>query len=224
MDLPVEVKFGAQTEADEFLSQLDANVIGGLDEVGRGPFAGPVVAAVVVLPPDHGITGIRDSKKLSAGRREDLAVQIMDKGWYEINTIENTVIDRINIREATFNAAANAAFSYSIRSDCRPHMDFLLCDGGLHIRDRVLVPTISVVKGDLWFECIGAASIVAKVYRDTQMAAYHEVWPEYGFDTNQGYGTKFHIEAIKKYGLTPIHRRSFGICKTIPEREHGYHR
>lgn len=221
MGFPVEVKFSDQAEADDFLSQLDADVIGGLDEVGRGPFAGPVVAACVVLPPDHGIVGIRDSKKLSAGRREDLASQIMDKGWYEISTIESPIIDRINIREATFNAAANAAFSYSLRSDNRPHMDFLLCDGGLHIRDRIGVPTISVVKGDLWFECIGAASIVAKVYRDAQMLAYHEVWPEYGFDTNQGYGTKFHVEAIKTYGLTPIHRKSFGICKTAPERAHG---
>ena len=219
MDFPVEVKFADQDEADEFLDQLDANVIGGLDEVGRGPFAGPVVAACVVLPPGHGIIGIRDSKKLSASRREDLAAQIMDKGWWEISTIENAVIDKINIREATFNAAANAVFSYCLRSDTRPHMDFLLCDGGLPIRDRVHVPTISVVKGDLWFECISAASIVAKVYRDAQMLAYHEAWPEYGFATNQGYGTKFHIDALKKYGLTPIHRKTFGICKTLSERQ-----
>ena len=209
MSLPVEVKFSDQAEADAFLSSLDANVIGGLDEVGRGPFAGPVVAACVVLPSNHGIVGIRDSKKLSAKRREELAAQIMDKGWWEISTIESAVIDKINIREATLNAAANAAFCYSIHSDNRLHIDFLLCDGGLHLRDRTGYPTISVVKGDLWFECIGAASIVAKVYRDAQMLVYHEVWPEYGFDTNQGYGTKFHIEAIKKYGLTSIHRRSF---------------
>ena len=220
MDLPVEVKFSDQAEADKFVTQLDANIIGGLDEVGRGPFAGPVVAACVLLPPNHGIVGIRDSKKLSAKKREFLAEQIMDRGWWNVGIRSSTQVDSCNIREATLQAAADAVWLFGIRSDVIP-MDFLLCDGGLHIGDRVRVPTVAVVKGDQWHECIGAASIVAKVYRDAQMAAYHEAWPEYGFDTNQGYGTKFHIEAIKKYGLTPIHRKTFGICKTTSERQSG---
>jgi len=216
MDLPKEVKFTSQEEADEFLKTIDARFIAGLDEVGRGPFAGPVVSACVLLYPDHGIVGIRDSKKLSAKRRESLAEQIMAKSQWAIGIRNSKDVDTHNIREATFQAAADAAFKCSIQS--KMPMDFLLCDGGLHLRGRVDTPSIAVIKGDQWFESIGAASIVAKVYRDAQMAAYHEVWPEYGFKTNQGYGTKFHLEAIEKYGITPIHRRSYGMCKTAQVR------
>lgn len=217
MGLLKEVRFDTQEAADSFLKELSINCPAGVDEVGRGPFAGPVVAACVLLPPNHGIVGIKDSKKLSAKKREFLAEQIMSKGWYNISSRDSNEVDSCNIREATFQAAAEAANSFNLRSDVMP-MDYLLCDGGLVIDDKVFVPTIAVVKGDQWYECIGAASIVAKVYRDAQMAAYHEVWPEYGFNTNQGYGTKFHIDAIKEHGLTPIHRKTFGICKTAHER------
>lgn len=217
MHLPKEVKFQNQEEADVFLKTIDAHFIAGLDEVGRGPFAGPVVSACVLLQPGHGIVGIRDSKKLSAKRREDLAEQIMAKSQWSIGIRDSNDVDLHNIREATFQAATSAAFGCSIQS--KMPMEFVLCDGGLHIKDRLHgIPTIAVVKGDQWFEAIGAASIVAKVYRDAQMAAYHEVWPEYGFKTNQGYGTKFHLEAIAKYGITSIHRRSYGMCKTARVR------
>jgi ribonuclease HII len=217
MELPKEVKFTDQGEADEFLSQLNVTHVAGLDEVGRGPFAGPVVAACVLLPPGHGIVGIRDSKKLSAKKREFLAEKIMGCAQWSLGIRDSIAVDSCNIREATFQAAADAAFRCSIQS--KIPMEFLLCDGGLLIADRSpSVPSVAVIKGDQWFESIGAASIVAKVYRDAQMAAYHEVWPEYGFNTNQGYGTKFHIAAIKEHGLTPIHRRTFGLCKTARER------
>ena len=217
MHLPKEVKFQNQEEADAFLSGLGVSFIAGVDEVGRGPFAGPVVSACVLLPPGHGIVGIKDSKKLSAKRREDLAEQIMAKSQWSIGIRDSVQVDTHNIREATFQAATDAAFGCSTQS--KMPMEFLLCDGGLHIKERVHgIPMVAVIKGDQWFESIGAASIVAKVYRDTQMAAYHEVWPEYGFKTNQGYGTKFHQEAIEKYGITPIHRRSFGMCKTAQVR------
>jgi ribonuclease HII len=199
MDLPKEVKFETQEEADLFLSSLGANNIAGLDEVGRGSFSGPVVVAIVHLHPNHGIEGIKDSKKLSARRREYLAEQIMEHSWWNIGVRSNTDIDKYNIREATFEAAVDAVFKQSIRSDVVP-FDFVLCDGGIHIKDHLkklgIGPTISVVKGDQWYECIGAASIVAKVYRDAQIR----------------------LAAIKKYGVTPIHRKSFGLCKTARER------
>lgn len=217
-----EVKFADREEADAFYSTLSQySNIAGLDECGRGPFAGPVVAACVLLPVDHGIQGIKDSKKLSAKRREELASEIMEVGLWGIGVRTNEDIDALNIREATFRAAADAATTVAIRGRYEGRdMNYLLCDGGLFLSDRLegIVPTTSVVKGDLWFECIGAASIVAKVYRDNQMAVYHEIWPEYGFDTNQGYGTTFHREAITKYGISPIHRRSYGMCKTAKER------
>lgn len=218
MDLPKEIKFQTQEEADAFLATLQVASVTGLDEVGRGPFAGDVVTACVTLPPNHGIVGINDSKKLSISRREELAAQILSCSNWAVGYRTPPEIDFSNIREATFDAAVDAAMEVNGKEP----IHLLLCDGGLPIGHRLPFDTVSVVKGDLWYECIGAASIVAKVYRDAQMAAYHSVWPEYGFNTNQGYGTKFHIEAIKKYGLTPIHRKSFGICKTTPERDYGH--
>jgi len=213
-----EKKFDSSESALGFYHSLIANgyqSIAGLDECGRGPYAGPVVAACVLLPRDHGIVGIKDSKRLSRAKREKLAAEIMSVAVCGIGVRENTCIDDVNIRVATHLAAADAALQcmYSGAS-----IDYLLCDGGLYLEDRVPFLTTPIIKGDKWFECISAASIVAKVYRDTQMMFYHDIWPEYGFDTNSGYGTKSHIEAIKRYGISPIHRRSFGICKSAPER------
>lgn len=217
--MPGEIKFSDKLEADNFLQDLKTvkgfTAIAGLDEVGRGPMAGPVVAACVLLPPDHGIVGIKDSKKLSAKRREIFAEQIVDKGFWGIGVCGNEDIDRINIHQATHRAAREAVTRCIFLG---APIDYLLCDGGLDLRDAVLFPAISVIKGDLWFECIGAASIVAKVYRDKQMLVYHEIWPEYGFDTNCGYGTSQHLSAIKKYGLAPVHRKSFGICRKVRRR------
>lgn len=211
MDLPTEIRFETQDSADSFLNSLGVDTVAGLDEVGRGGLVADVVVACVVLPKGHGIVGIKDSKKLSARRREELAAQIKACSNWTIGCRTPAEIDLSNIREATFDAAWDAA----VEADIKTPIGILLCDGGLIINDRLPFNSVAIIKGDQWYECIGAASIVAKVYRDAQMAAYHEVWPEYGFDTNQGYGTKYHIEAIKKYGLTPIHRRSFGICKEI---------
>lgn len=217
--MPGEVKFADKSEADSFLQELQTvggfGSVAGLDESGRGPMAGAVVASCVLLPPDHGIKGIKDSKKLSAKRREVLAEQIIDKGFWGIGACGNEEIDRINIHQATHLAAREAA-TRCIFSGAP--IDYLLCDGGLDLREVVPFPVISVIKGDLWFECIGAASIVAKVYRDKQMLVYHEIWPEYGFNTNQGYGTSHHLLAIEKYGLTSIHRRTFGICRKARDR------
>lgn len=216
MSHPQEVKFENREEADAFYASLKSyKNVAGLDECGRGPFAGPVVAACVLLPPDHGIEGIKDSKKLSAKRREELSSAIMEVGIWGLGVKSNEDVDRHNIREATFQAATEAVLQCRFAGAA---IDYLICDGGLFLADRVNLPTTAVIKGDLWFESIGAASIVAKVYRDSQMSVYHEVWPEYGFNTNQGYGTTFHREAIEKYGISPIHRRSYGMCKTAKER------
>lgn len=223
MLLPKETSFKSREEAHTFLSGTGAKAIMGVDEVGRGALCGDVVAAAVVLHPDHSIEGIRDSKKLSSKRRAALAEQIMERSWWTVGVMDSASIDDVNIREATLDAAAHAVFKHCLASDSRS-FDIVLCDGGLHLRSRLAhlnlehVPTMAVIKGDQWFESIGAASIVAKVFRDKQMSAYHDIWPEYGFNTNAGYGTKFHVSAINSYGLLPIHRRSFGPCVGVEER------
>lgn len=218
---PVEIKFASSEEAVSFYKSLVSSGyanIAGLDECGRGPYAGPVVAACVLLPENHGIKGIKDSKKLSPRRREELSEQIMAAARWGIGVRDCKVVDSLNIRVATYQAAADASLQCLYSG---APIDFLLCDGGLHLGGMVPFPTTAAVKGDLWFECIGAASIIAKVYRDRQMLFYHDVWPEYGFKTNQGYGTKAHLKALAEYGMSPIHRRSFGVCKTAMERKDG---
>ncbi len=214
----VDLKFDNREDASKFLSEIQAKYglsIAGLDEVGRGPLAADVVVACVILPPEHNISGIKDSKKLSAKRREELSEEITSVSTYGIGSCSASEIDEINIHRAIRKAAMEALAECTAKSN----PDFLLCDGGLDFRAMTLVPTTSVIKGDNWFECIASASIVAKVYHDNLMKTYHEMWPEYGFDTNMGYGTAAHLEAIRKYGLSPIHRRTFGICRSAVERE-----
>jgi ribonuclease HII len=214
-----EWKFSDRAEAEKYFQSLcnsGFKSIAGVDEVGRGPVAGPVVSACVLLPPNHGIVGIRDSKKLSPKRREELSDQIIEVAYYGIGVRENDEVDAINIHRATHRAATDAVLHCLLSG---APIDFVLCDGSLNLSEVVPVQSSAVIKGDLWFECIGAASIVAKVYHDHQMAVYDGLWPEYGFATNQGYGTKAHLAAIKKYGITPIHRRTFGICRGAKERE-----
>lgn len=213
-----DLKFENQEEADQFLAKLRNDTytsVAGLDECGRGSYAGPVVAACVLLKPDHGIKGIRDSKRLSPRRRAVLAEQIMANSWWALGSRDNYQIDELNVYKATLESAAAAAIKCLYKG---APIDFLLCDGGLVLETTVPFPTVAVIKGDDWYECVGAASIVAKVHRDNLMAAYHEIWPEYGFNTNAGYGTKVHISAIHKYGMIDIHRRSYGICKTAKVR------
>lgn len=212
-----DLSFSSKEESQSYLASIIesyGSVIAGLDEVGRGPLFGPVVVSCVVLPTDHGIVGIKDSKKLTPKKRESLFEEIISKAKYGIGAIESDEIDRINIFQAVRKAALIAF------QECHKcsEVSFLLCDGGLDLSSNVVVPTASVIKGDLWFECIGAASIVAKVYRDRQMSVYHEVWPEYNFANNQGYGTKDHLKAIAEFGILSNHRKSFGICRTAKLR------
>ena len=175
-------------------------VIAGMDEVGRGPLAGNVITACVVMPDKPTILWIDDSKKLSENRREKVYDEIMEHALYVgIGEVGPEEIDRINILEATRKAMKEAASQVPA--------DFFLIDAvtklGLNGQE------ISIIKGDASSYSIAAASIVAKVTRDRQMIEMDRMYPEYGFARNKGYGTKEHIEALKKNGPCPIHRRSF---------------
>ena len=186
--------------------------VGGVDEVGRGPLAGPVTAACVVLPEDFDVLGVDDSKKLSEKKREELFDKIREKALaVGIGMCDNRVIDEINILEATKKAMAEAirdADSQLEEKGLSPEgTEHLLIDA-VSLKD-VDKPQTSIIKGDAKSLSIAAASIIAKVTRDRLMAEYHRQYPYYGFDTNKGYGTKAHYEGIDKYGITPIHRKTF---------------
>ena len=174
----------------------------GIDEVGRGPLAGPVVAGAVILPKDCDILYINDSKKLSAAKREELYDVIMEKAVaVGIGMVGPGRIDEINILQATYEAMREAISNLSVAPD-------------ILLNDAVVIPDISIrqipiIKGDSKSISIGAASIVAKVTRDRLMEEYDKVFPEYGFASNKGYGSAEHIKALKEIGPTPIHRRSF---------------
>ena len=184
-------------------------LIAGVDEVGRGPLAGPVCAAAVILPEGMIIEGVNDSKKISEKKREALYEEIIEKAVaYSVAFVEPNVIDDINIRQATHLAMQMAVDGLS------PKADFLLIDGNDRI-DFNGVDGEYVVKGDATYECIAAASIVAKVTRDRYMVEMDEVYPGYGFAKNKGYGTKVHMEGIREQGLTPLHRRSFITDKVL---------
>lgn len=174
----------------------------GIDEVGRGPLAGPVVAGAVILPKDCDILYLNDSKQLTEKKREELYDEIMEKAQATgLGFVSPERIDEINILQATYEAMREAV------SKLHPAPD-------LFLNDAVTIPGISVkqvpiIKGDAKSVSIAAASIIAKVTRDRLMVQYDSVFPEYGFASNKGYGAKNHIDALKKYGPTPIHRRSF---------------
>jgi len=178
------------------------NYICGVDEVGRGPLAGPVVCAAVIMPLDDIIEGVDDSKKLTAKKREKLSALITDRAVaYAICRVEPQVIDEINILEATKLCMKNAVESLDVKPD------FVLTDGNMTL--DISVPQKSIIKGDGLSYSIGAASIIAKVYRDKLMDEYDKIYPEYAFANNKGYGTKAHIEGIIRAGICPVHRRSF---------------
>lgn len=212
---PYQLKFSGKDEVSSFEASLKGNNIAALDEVGRGALAGPVVVACVVLSENHGIEGIADSKKISAKKREFLYEEITGKCSYGLGICSGEEVDKMDIFRATHEAAFRA---FSVCLEDSGTIDYLLCDGGLDLRTRIHCPSSSVVKGDHWIEGIGAASIVAKVFRDRLMDSYHLLWPEYGFDTNKGYGTKVHTNAIKEFGVSPLHRKTFGICRSAKRR------
>ena len=174
----------------------------GVDEAGRGPLAGPVYAAAVILPPDLVIPGLNDSKKLSEKRREELFDVITGNAIaYSIASVDEKRIDEINILNATFAAMNNAVNSLSISPD------FCLIDGN-RIKNMT-IPHETIVKGDAKSASIAAASILAKVSRDRFIIEMSKKYPQYGFENHKGYGTTAHNEAILKYGPCEIHRRTF---------------
>lgn len=179
-------------------------LIAGVDEVGRGPLAGPVCVACVIMPLDEKILidGIDDSKKVSEKKREELAAKIKEKAIaYRVFMVEPKVIDEINILQATKLCMKNAIEGMQVMPD------IVLVDAIKSL--DVSVPVRGIIKGDALSYSIGAASILAKVERDALMKKLAEKYPEYGFERNKGYGTKEHIEALKKFGITKNHRRSF---------------
>ena len=180
-----------------------AGIVCGIDEAGRGPLAGPVVAAVAVLPKDCTILRLNDSKKLSEKCREELFLEIKEKAAaYGIGIVSPEVIDSINILQATYEAMRQAVAQLPQEPD-------------IFLNDAVIIPGISeekqikIIKGDAKSVSIAAASILAKVTRDHMMMEYDKIYPEYGFAKHKGYGTKMHNEAILTYGPCPIHRRTF---------------
>ena len=180
----------------------DYSFICGIDEAGRGPLAGPVYAAAVILPNDIIIKGINDSKKLSEKKREELFEEITEKAIaYNIFSVDEKRIDEINILNATYEAMNGAVNGLSTAPD------FVLIDGNRI--SGMEIPHETVVKGDSKSISIAAASILAKVSRDRFICQMAEKYPEYGFEKHKGYGTKAHNEAILKYGPCPIHRRTF---------------
>ncbi len=189
--------------------------IAGIDEAGRGPLAGPVAAAAVVLPEDFDVPGVDDSKKLSEKRREELYGVIMERAQaVGVGIVDHETIDRINILQAAKLAMSRALdeAGEDLKRRCGsggedPAIDYILLDA-VELPDRG-VPQEAIIKGDAKVLAIAAASIIAKVTRDRIMAAYAEEYPGYGFEKNKGYGTKAHYDGLRQQGTCPIHRKTF---------------
>ncbi len=195
---------------EEELYRQGVTFVAGLDEVGRGPLAGPVVAAAVILPKDFSVLGVDDSKKLSEKKRTELFDAIIENAiCYGLGLEDNHVIDQKNILEATKSAMEKAVIQLNqeLKKIRNQETEFLLIDA-LTLKG-VEIPQSSIIKGDSKSVSIAAASILAKVTRDRMMIEYHRLYPHYAFHKNKGYGTKEHYEGLDAQGLSPIHRRSF---------------
>lgn len=184
-------------------AHAQSEYICGIDEAGRGPLAGPVVAAAVILPKETKIPYLNDSKQLTARRRELLYDEIMEKAVsVGVGVASAARIDEINILQATYEAMEEAVSKLSVKPD-------------ILLNDAVIIPGIDdipqekIIKGDAKSLSIAAASVIAKVTRDRMMQAYHQMYPEYGFDKHKGYGTAEHITALQSIGPSPIHRKTF---------------
>ena len=187
-------------------------IICGIDEVGRGPLVGNVVAAAVILPEDYVLPGLNDSKKLSSKQREDLSIKIKNQALaWGIGQASPTEIDQINILYATLLAMTRAF--HEMLKNYPIHPELVLVDGNRC--PELNYPSQAIVKGDSTIPQISAASIIAKVYRDQQMLELHEKHPQYGFNHHMGYPTKQHLEKIKCYGVTDEYRKSFKPVKAI---------
>lgn len=187
----------------------DIKTAAGVDEAGRGPLAGEVYAAAVILNPDDPIDGLRDSKKLSPKRRSDLCIQIKQRSLaWSISFASVEEIDKLNILNATLLAMERAIAGLDILPE------IALVDGN-KAPSLKGIEVFTIIKGDQKEQCISAASIIAKVARDERLMVLDHIYPNWGFKRHKGYGTKIHIEAIKKYGITPLHRKSFEPIKSM---------
>lgn len=190
-------------------------VVAGIDEAGRGPLAGPVVAACVILDQSISISGINDSKKLSKIARKKIYTQLLSEVKFGVGIIDEKTIDKINILQATKLAMLRAFLD--LQKKYNLFCEVILVDGNFipfEKQDKIL-QIIPIVKGDQKSLSIAAASIIAKETRDEIMENLHQEFPQFGFNKNAGYGTKFHLEAIKNFGICNSHRRSFEPIKSM---------
>lgn len=205
-----KARFAELISYEKELWESGLDYIVGIDEVGRGPLAGPVVTAAVILPKDFDVIWVDDSKKLSEKRRIKVAQQIKEQAIaYAVGKVGPQMIDSINIRQATIMAMKGALnlIEENLKRKRDAEVDLVLIDA-MHL-DGIKEEQRSIVKGDATSASIAAASILAKVARDDYMIEQAEIYPQYAWEKNKGYGTKEHIEALKTYGPTPIHRSSF---------------
>ncbi|MGM0451095.1 MAG: ribonuclease HII [Pseudomonadota bacterium] len=194
---------------DDLTVPYEGLYLAGVDEVGRGPLAGPVVTAAVILDPDNPVEGLRDSKKLSERKREALFDVIRERALsWALGRCEVHEIDELNIHGATMRAMERAVAALA------PPAEYVLVDG--HRCPEWRWPSTAVVKGDGRVDAIAAASILAKVSRDREMVALDDLYPGYGLAGHKGYPTKVHIEALKAHGASPVHRRSFSPVRDYP--------
>lgn len=208
-ELNEDLRLEQMLRYEKELYQAGYQAIAGIDEVGRGPLAGPVVAAAVILPPGCKIKGLNDSKKIPKKKHMAIYQAILDQALaVGIGIMDNTVIDQVNIYEATKLAMKDALSRLKLKPD------YLLIDA---MKLDVEIPQESIIKGDANSLSIAAASIVAKVTRDKLMADYDKEYPGYDFAQNAGYGTKSHLQGLEQNGVTPIHRKTFEPVKSMCE-------
>lgn len=182
-------------------------LIGGVDEAGRGPLAGAVYAAAVILPPSYHLPGLKDSKKLSPSQRERLSRAISEQAVsFAIAKATVAEIENLNILQASLLAMSRAI------TQLEPQPTYILIDGN-QLPAQLPCPARAIIKGDATIACISAASILAKVARDAEMLLLDQIYPCYDFKHNKGYGTKTHLEALRRYGYSPIHRKNFAPIK-----------
>lgn len=204
---------------DETALEAQHEILCGVDEAGRGPLAGPVYAAAVILDPAHPIAGLRDSKKLSPRRREQLAVTIRAQAWsWAIGYCSEQEIDTLNILQASLLAMQRAIAALP-RVPTKALIDGNCCP-------KIAIPCQAIVGGDDKVEAIMAASILAKTARDAVMLTLHDRYPQYGFDRHKGYPTSLHLARLQEHGISPVHRRSFAPVRRLAndnnDNEHRY--
>lgn len=204
----------APDHLEEMLARKGYSAVCGVDEVGRGPLAGPVVAAAVIMPPGVRIMGLRDSKKLSSLRREEIFEEIAGMGLAcSIGIIDNEGIDKMNILKASLMAMRKAVM------DLKRAPDFVLVDGNFAI-PKISQPQFAIVKGDAHCHSIAAASVVAKVTRDRIMDRYQALYPSYSFSRHRGYPTPEHLSELREHGPCDIHRKSFRPVAQLLNKEY----